>query len=62
MHVLRDCDEVKLFWDHIIKTDYWSKHFSLGTLAWLEWNLSTNDIGNMALPWKLLIGVAINML
>jgi hypothetical protein len=56
MRVLRDCGDMYPLWNHIIKIDHWSKFFSLGTLAWLEWNLSTNDIGNIACPWKLLFG------
>jgi hypothetical protein len=50
MRVLRDCGDMYPLWNHIIKIDHWSKFFSLGTLAWLEWNLSTNDIGNIACP------------
>lgn len=41
MHVLRDCDDVKFFGISIIKDDIWSKFYSLGTLAWFEWNQLT---------------------
>jgi hypothetical protein len=43
MRDLRDCDDMNPLLNYIIKIDHRSKFFSLKTLAWLEWNLSTND-------------------
>jgi hypothetical protein len=30
MHVLRNCEEAKIFWNDLISQDVWSKFFSLG--------------------------------
>lgn len=45
MHMLRDCEYVHDIWSKNINHDHCSKFFSLGLYAWMEWNLSQNDIG-----------------
>lgn len=45
MHVLRDYNEVHNFWTKHFNQRFWSKFFSLGEHAWLDWNLSTENVG-----------------
>lgn len=45
MHILKDCDEASQFWNRVIKPEYWSKYFSIGVIPWLDWNLSSAEIG-----------------
>lgn len=58
MHMLRDCEDVHEFWSKNINHNHWSKFFSLGLQAWLDWNLSQNDIGISHWKWNLVFGVA----
>lgn len=62
MHVLRDYGKVKAFWSHIISEQNWSKFFSLGLHAWLDWNLSTNNVGTLHGNWSTIFGVSIWLL
>lgn len=62
MHALRDCDEVRDFWDQIIHPDHWSRFFSLGLYAWLDWNMHTDHIGTTDYSWPTIFGVAILVL
>lgn len=59
MHLLRDCEEVQSFWSRVIKNEHWSKFFSIGQYAWLDWNLSDNDIGMVHWKWPSIFGLAI---
>lgn len=47
------------FWEKHIKPENWSKFFSLGQYAWLDWNLASADIGLVPWNWSALFGIAI---
>jgi ribonuclease HI len=59
MHVLRDCEEVKMFWNDLICQDDWSKFFSLGLNRWLDWNITTLHIGSKHDNWQIFFRVAV---
>jgi hypothetical protein len=59
MHVLRDCEEAKIFWNDLISQDVWSKFFSLGLYQWLNWNITTHSIGTTHDNWQTFFGVAV---
>jgi ribonuclease HI len=59
MHVLRDCEELKMFWNDLICQDDWSKFFSLGLHRWIDWNITTSHIGSKHDNWQIFFGVAV---
>lgn len=60
MHLLKDCEEVKDFWPSLINLDQWSSFFSIGLHNWLDWNLSSTQVGILQGNWLVVFGVAIN--
>lgn len=44
IHLLRDCEEVNDFWSKHLDPSIWSRFFSLGQQAWLDWNMSSSRI------------------
>lgn len=46
----------------IFKPDRWSKFFILDFEAWIDWNLSSDDIENLPWPWPLYFGVIVSNL
>lgn len=50
IHLLRDCEEVQLFWDNCVDPNEWSRFFSMGSYQWLEDTLSKGDMVNT--PWN----------
>jgi hypothetical protein len=59
MHMLRDCEDVQQYWNQFITEDYWAKFFSLGLHAWLEWNITTKNIGASSTDWPIFFGVSV---
>lgn len=59
MHILRDCEEVQKFWSKHINQRVWSKFFSLGEHTWIDWNVSTVNVGLIPWSWSIFFGVAI---
>lgn len=60
MHLLRDCDDVRDFWSQVVNEDNWSRSFSLGLSAWLEWNIYDNIMGYQVHgDWPIFFGVAV---
>lgn len=58
MHLFRDCDEVKDFWSQAINEANWSRFFSLGLNAWLEWNFQDHYVGSQIHgEWPIFFGV-----
>lgn len=47
MHMLRDCDEVKDFWNDLINSNHQSQFFSFGLDNQLDLKLSNNDSGRV---------------
>lgn len=52
MHVLRDYDGVKEFWEARLRPEVFSRFFSLGTHPWLEWNIKGHQIGLSEENWS----------
>lgn len=61
-HCIRDCDEVRELWAKVIHPDHYSKFFSLGLYAWIDWNLTNPNVGITPWDWSLFFGVACSML
>lgn len=59
MHILRDCEGAADLWNKVIDAVNWSKYFSLGLVPWLEWNLSSPDIGNTSWNWMSFFAVTV---
>lgn len=59
MHLLRDCEEVHEFWSKYFKPYLWNKIFSLSQEAWIDWNMSSKNIGLVHWSRKLVFGVVI---
>ena len=47
MHNLQDCEEGTEFWNSIVRPGLWTEFFSLGLHAWLDRNLTNDNIGNI---------------
>lgn len=62
MHILRDCDEATQLWNVVVFAESWSIIFSLGLLPWMEWNLSSNNIGVIPWSWFSFFSVAVSSL
>lgn len=60
MHMIKDCEDLKAFWSSLIDPSIWSKFFSIGFHCWLDWNLSSKDIGKHSTDWPIIFGVAVN--
>lgn len=59
MHMLRDCEDVHKFWSKVLNSSQWSKFFSLGLHAWLNWNLTSSNIGVSSWSWTIMFGVVV---
>lgn len=44
MHILHDCDVVRGLWEAVVKEEHLNRFFSLGLLAWLDWNVSNPNV------------------
>lgn len=60
MHMARDCEEVREFWSSLINPSSWSKFFSVGLHNWMDWDLSSNNIGTHHLDWPIVFGIAVH--
>lgn len=51
LHAIRDCDVVTDLWESLVQDEHRPSFFSVGLSKWLEFNLTTQGVGNMCEDW-----------